>query len=68
LVLIRLRNPCSRFRRTLLGWYVRFTTNLQKVHAPKKSARPNHPERRAVKAPSGRSCSGRFFRPRSRRL
>ena len=24
-VLIRLRNPCSRLRRTLLGWYVRFT-------------------------------------------
>jgi hypothetical protein len=26
LVELRLRNPCSRLRRTLLGWYVRFTT------------------------------------------
>jgi len=25
-VALRLRNPCSRFRRILLGWYVRFTT------------------------------------------
>src|SRR5205807_5300791 len=26
LVALRLRKPCSRLRRTLLGWYVRFTT------------------------------------------
>src|SRR5207244_12730426 len=26
LVALRLRNPCARLRRTLLGWYVRFTT------------------------------------------
>src|SRR5438094_40612 len=25
-VALRLRNPCSLFRLTLLGWYVRFTT------------------------------------------
>src|SRR5205823_12430523 len=39
LVLIRLRNPCSRLRRILLGWYVRFTapasTRCEKSAAPK---------------------------------
>src|SRR5438105_11762828 len=40
LVLIRFRKPCSRLRRTLLGWYVRFTATASTSFA--KSAAPKH--------------------------
>src|SRR5207302_10995911 len=40
LVLIRLRNPCSRLRRILLGWYVRFTATAS--GRCEKSAAPKH--------------------------
>src|SRR5205823_14945872 len=46
LVALRLRNPCSRLRRTLLGWYVRFTTtgllrakSAARKHAPSGKSR-----------------------------
>ena len=42
LVLIRLRNPCSLFRLTLLGWYVRFTAMPPVMPTVRKSARPKH--------------------------
>src|SRR5438105_1371988 len=38
LVALRLRNPCSRLRRILLGWYVRFTTTASR--AKKRSKKP----------------------------
>jgi hypothetical protein len=41
LVALRLRNPCSRLRRILLGWYVRFTARA----SLEKSAARNHAQR-----------------------
>jgi hypothetical protein len=43
LVALRLRNPCSLFRRILLGWYVRFTTTASHSYgALRKSAAIKH--------------------------
>ena len=43
LVLMRLRNPCVRLRRTLLGWYVRFTSCLLRKEPCERDARRQPP-------------------------
>src|SRR5436190_3857015 len=43
LVELRLRNPCSRLRRILLGWYVRFTTTASSTESVERKKRGNQP-------------------------